>query len=223
MIARRRVLAVGAAGAWTQWAYAGSYEDFFVAIGRDDGVTVQSLLRRGFDPNTTSAKGQPALCVAVLADSLRAAAALLGAPNLEVNARNANQETALMLAALRGQSDLVRTLLARDADVNHPGWTPLHYAAAGTSNYQSEIIALLLEHHAYIDAASPNGTTPLMMAAQYGTDESLELLLREGADPSLRNQLRLNAVDFALRAERKSSAKTIADAIRRRQPQRGRW
>lgn len=128
-----------------------------------------------------------------------------------------------MFAALRGQPDMVRALLARDAEINHPGWTPLHYAASGTSNYQPEIIALLLEESAYIDAASPNGSTPLMMAAQYGTRESVALLLREGADPSLRNQLRLSAIDFALRAERKDMAQSIADAIRRRQPQRGRW
>lgn len=222
MIARRSIFVLGLL-AFGQVASAGSYEDFFVAIQRDDGITVESLLRRGFDPNTTDAKGQPGLCVAILADSLRAAAALLRAPNLDVNARNANKETALMLAALRGQSDMVRTLLGLDADVNHPGWTALHYAASGTSSYQVEIISLLLEYYAYIDAASPNGSTPLMMAAQYGTDESVALLLREGADPSLRNQLRLNAVDFALRAERKDLAKAIADAIRRRQPQRGRW
>ena len=76
MIARRSVLALSLL-ALGRLASAGSYEDFFVAIQRDDGVTVESLLRRGFDPNTTDAKGQPGLCVAVQADSLRAAAALL--------------------------------------------------------------------------------------------------------------------------------------------------
>lgn len=222
MIARRQALAFCAlvvAGA----ARAGSYEDFFAAIARDDASSVEALLRRGFDPNTVNAKGNPALSAAIQADSLRAAAALIRFPATNVNLRNANKETALMFAALRGQPDIARALIARDADINHPGWTPLHYAASGTSKYQPEIIALLLEHSAYIDAESPNGTTPLMMAAQYGTDESAELLLREGADPSLRNQLRLSAADFAMRAERKELAYAIADTIRRRQPQRGRW
>ena len=31
---------------------AGSYDDFFRAISMDDVRTVESLLRRGFDPNT---------------------------------------------------------------------------------------------------------------------------------------------------------------------------
>lgn len=222
MLTRRGLMALYAlhlAGA----AQAGSYEDFFVAIQRDDASTVQALLRRRFDPNTADAKGTPGLSIALKADSLRVAALLISAPATDVNLRNTHQETPLMFAALRGQPDIVRALLARDAEVNHPGWTPLHYAASGSSKYQPDIIALLLEHSAYIDAASPNGTTPLMMAAQYGTSQSVALLLREGADPSLRNQLKLSAIDFALRAERKDVAQSIADAIRRRQPQRGRW
>lgn len=222
MIARRRLLALGLL-AGVAPARAGSYEDFFVAIQRDDASSVEALLRRGFDPNTVDAKGIPGLSVALQADSLRVAAVLIGFPATDVNLRNRHDETPLMFAALRGQSDMARALIARDADINHPGWTPLHYAASGASNYQPDIIALLLEHSAYIDAESPNGTTPLMMAAQYGRRESLDLLLREGADPSLRNRLRLSAVDFALRAERKDVAQAIADAIRRRQPQRGRW
>ncbi len=222
MIARRSLLACGALALVAQ-AQAGSYEDFFAAVQRDDAGAVESLLRRGFDPNTIDVKGNPALSAALQVDALRVAAALIRAQKTDVNLRNTHKETPLMFAALRGQPDMVRALIARDADINHPGWTPLHYAASGTSKYQSEIIALLLEQSAYIDAASPNGTTPLMMAAQYGTDESVTLLLREGADASLRNQLRLSAVDFALRAERKELALTIADAIRRRQPQRGRW
>ncbi len=34
-----------------------------------------------------------------------------------------------------------------------------------------------------IDAASPNGTTPLMMAAQHGSAEMVKLLLDEGGGP----------------------------------------
>ncbi|MGP1685185.1 MAG: ankyrin repeat domain-containing protein, partial [Giesbergeria sp.] len=219
MIARRRLIGLCALLV-VRAAQAGSYEDFFVAIQRNDASNVKDLLHRGFDPNTVDSNGSPGLCVALQVNSLRVAEVLIGAPATDVNLRNAHKETPLMFAALRGQSEMARLLIARDADINHPGWTPLHYAASGASNYQPEIIALLLEHSAYIDAASPNGTTPLMMAAQYGTSESLVLLLREGADPSLRNQLRLSAVDFALRAERKDMAQAIADAIRRRQPQR---
>ena len=202
---------------------AGAYEDFFVAIARDDASAITTLLLRGFDPNTRDPKGQPGLVLALQADSLKAFDALLVMRNLDVEARNAKDESPLMIAALRGHVQAVKALIERDADVNKPGWTPLHYAATGTTPRQAEIVALLLEESAYLDAPSPNGTTPLMMAVHYGTREAAELLLKEGADPTLRNHLRLSASDFAMRANRKDMADLVATAIRQRQPNRGRW
>lgn len=219
---------------WLGWAFAscavsahaGSYEDFFTAIRRDNPAAITRLLGRGFDPNTLDEKGQTGLVLALQLDSMRAFKALLAARNLNVEIRNAKDESPLMLAAIKGHLEAVRALVARDADVNKTGWTPLHYAASGTQPQQVEVIALLLEHHAYIDAASPNGTTPLMMAAQYGTDASAQLLLSEGADPTLKNQLGLTAVDFAMRAEREELARAIAARMHQSQsgsPVRGKW
>ena len=219
---RRTVLGWALLGC-TVAAHAGSHDDFFSAVQRDDGNAITALLRRGFDPNTRNLQGQSGLTQALKLDSLRAVQVLLSAPKLQVNALNAHGESALMLAAIKGHTEIVKALIARDADVNKTGWTPLHYAAAGVQSQQAAIVALLLEHHAYIDAASPNGTTPLMMAAQYGTREAAQLLLDEGADPTLKNQLGLNASDFALRAERQDVAQAIAAAVRQRQPDRGKW
>jgi hypothetical protein len=110
-------------------------------------------------------------------------------------------------------------MIRKGADVNKPGWAPLHYAA--TSGHL-EVIRLLLEEHAYIDAASPNNTTPLMMAAHYGTPEAVKLLLEAGADPTLRNDPGMTAIDFAHRGNRVESADLIAAFIRGRQP-KGSW
>lgn len=220
-MARRGLLALACAACLP--VRAGSYEDFFVAVVRDDPGTITALLQRGFDPNTRDPKGQVGLTLALQNGAFKAFEALLQARGLQVDARNTQDESPLMIAALRGQVQAVRSLIGREADVNKTGWTPLHYAATGTTPQQTEVIALLLEHHAYIDAESPNGTTPLMMAVHYGTPESAELLLKEGADPTLKNKLGLSAADFALRANRKDMADLIAAAIRQRQPNRGRW
>ena len=195
-------------------ATAGPQEDFFVAIRRDNAGNVAQLLRRGADVNALDEKGRPGLVLALQLESLRAFGALLAAPGLKLQARTPQGETALMIAAIRGYLDEARALVVRGADVNQTGWTPLHYAASGTTAQQTALIALLLEHHAYIDAESPNKSTPLMMAAQYGTRESVLLLLNEGADPALKNQLGLSAVDFAMLADRKDMADAIASAAR---------
>ena len=61
-----------------------------------------------------------------------------------------------------------------------------------------------------------------MMAAMYGNTSTLKLLVDEGADPTLKNQLGLTAVDFAQRADRKEMVELIGAAIRARQP-KGKW
>ena len=200
-------------------AHAGSYEDFFVAVKQDNPAAITALLQRGFDPDTPDPKGLPGLYLALRDSSLKAAQALIDWPKTNVDARTPQDESPLMMAALKGHLELARKLIGRDADVNKTGWTPLHYAA---TNGHVAIIELLLERHAYIDAESPNGTTPLMMAAHYGSTAAVKVLLDAGADPKLRNQLGLSAIDFANRAGRRDSAELIAAFVRKSQP-KGKW
>ena len=204
-------------------AHAGSFEDFFSAIQRDDARALTALLQRGFDPNTRDAKGQPGLLLAVREPAPNALRVLLNAKNIQVEARNNQDESPLMMAAIRGQLDIARQLIDKDADVNKPGWAPLHYAVSSSQGDALGVAKLLLDNSAYVDAASPNGTTPLMMAAMYGSPEAVKLLLEESADPTLKNQLGLTAIDFARRANRNDVAELIATAIRARQPNKGKW
>ena len=198
---------------------AGSYDDFFLAIKRDDSGTIINLLTRGFDPNTLSPAGESGLLLAVKEPSIKVAEVLINWPKTDVELRNKQDESPLMMAAFKGLLDISQKLIARDADVNKTGWTPLHYAA---THGHLEIIKLLLDNHAYIDAESPNGSTPLMMAAHYGTPEAVKLLLEAGADPLLKNQQGLSAIDFAQQAKRQDIAEIIAAAIRARKP-KGTW
>ena len=198
---------------------AGSYEDFFNALDADNAAVVTQLLERGFDPNTPNPKGVAALLVALKDSAPNAARALIRDPNLVVEVRNAQDESPLMLAALRGYLDICIQLIARDADVNKPGWAPLHYAATES---HIPVMQLLIDNHAYLDAASPNGTTPLMMAAMYGNTSAVKLLLEAGADPTLKNHLGLTAIDFAERVKKSDSTTVIAAFIRARRP-KGAW
>lgn len=200
-------------------SFAGSYDDFFSAVKRDDAAAVRTLLGRGFDPDTLDPKGLSGLYLALREPAPKVAAALIEWPKTNVEIRTRDDESPLMMAALKGHLDLARKLIDRGADVNKTGWTPLHYAATGG---HLAIMELLLEHHAYIDAESPNGTTPLMMAAQYGSIDAVKLLLAAGADPRLKNRLGLSAIDFAYRVNRAEAAELIAETVRRAQP-KGKW
>ena len=188
-------------------SFAGSFEDFFIAIRNDHARTVGELLQRGFDPNTRDEKGQTGLVMAMQEGSLKAADVLLSHPAIEIDALNQAGESALMMAALKGEVAGARRLLSRGARVNQPGWSALHYAAAGT---EVQLMQLLMEKGADVNAASPNGSTPLMMAAQYGSEDGVKLLLASGADPKRRNQRDLKASDFARQAGRDSLAAALA-------------
>jgi ankyrin repeat protein len=190
---------------------AGSYEDFFVAIQNDNPGVLTNLLARGFDPNTRDPKGQPGLTMAFQQQSSKAAKVLLNGPGIDVNALNEAGESALMMAALKGDLAGAELLLERGAKVNQPGWAALHYAATGPD---PRLVRLLLERGASVDAESPNGSTPLMMAAQYGSEDSARLLLERGADRGKRNERRLRAADFARLAGRDALARQLEPPAR---------
>ena len=198
-------------------ANAGAYEDFFGAIKIDDAGTVKGLLAQGFDANSVDDKGQVPLYLGLRDGSFKVCAALLAHPQTRIDQANAVGETPLMMAALRGQTEWAGRLLDRGARLNgvnngeRPGWTALHYAAAGPD---VKTITLLLARGARVDARAPNGTTPLMMAAQYGPDDAVRQLLQKGADPRLKNDQGLMAADFAGKGGREALAKQLQAAAR---------
>ncbi len=74
------------------------------------------------------------------------------------------------------------------ADVNMRDqffWTPLHHAAhAG----QVELIELLVEAKAYVDAQTLNGGTPLMRAIESSRPTCVDFLIKAGASVNAVNK-----------------------------------
>lgn len=192
------------------FSWAGSYEDFFQATQRDQVQVVSNLLSRGFDPNTVNVNAEPAIFDAWDHGALKVLESLIRHPNTKLNVKNSHGESLLMLVCLKGNLKFSQLLIERQADINHPGWTPLHYAA---TNGNTKIVKMLLDESAYIDAESPNGTTPLMMAARYGSPDAVKLLIEEGADVHLKNQIGLTALDFANQSNQSGAVKLIESAI----------
>ena len=109
----------------------------------------------------------------------------------DVNARDCDDDTALMLAAERGHIELVKVLLK-----NHTGETALMRAAV---NGQAAAVKILLDHHADGDAADIANSTPLMRAAYRGHVDVVKELLACGADPNARNAFGYTAATLSAR------------------------
>lgn len=195
-------------------AAAGSFTDFFRALQTDDVGEVRELLRQGFDPNAVDPHGNSALYLALQNHALKVARLLIEQPGLRLDQRNPEGETALMIACLRGDSELAEELVKRGAQVNPPGqapaWSALSYAA---TNGHDDLVKFLLAHGARVNQRASNGTTPLMMAAYFGHASTVRLLLAAGADPKQRNAMGFTAMDLAMKQSHKNTAELLGRAL----------
>ncbi|MFJ2988800.1 ankyrin repeat domain-containing protein [Collimonas sp. NPDC087041] len=188
---------------------------FFKAIKLDDERGMKSLLAKGVNPNLVDKqRGETGLMVALQEDSMKVFDVLINARGIDLNLRARNGDTALMIASYKGKVAAVKALLDKEAEPNTTGWTALHYAAAIGND---EIVQMLLDASAYIDAGSPNNTTPIMMAARAGKIMTVKLLLDSGADVTLKNDVGMSAIDLA----RKFDHNDIADGLTSRLKQAG--
>ena len=169
--------------------------DLTKAVKFDDVSEVKSLVASGISPNTKDPKGNPILVLAFQEKSLKTAAFLMDAKNIDLNQPNLNGETPLMIASLFGLLPQVKTLVdLKNVDVNKPGWSALHYAC---TNGNLQVAEFLLDKGAKVNALSPSDTTPLMLAVRSGNIELTRLLLDRGSDISIRNHQGYSAIDVA--------------------------
>lgn len=105
----------------------------------------------------------------------------------------------LIGAARSGDAAALRALLRGGADPNETGgvngWTALQHAI---HKDQMQSVAALLDGGADPNARGGGRMTPLMMAAGYGQEGIVRLLLQKGADPRLRDPQGEAAIDLAL-------------------------
>jgi ankyrin repeat protein len=182
--------------------------DFAKAAKFDDIGTVKALVSKGVSPNTVDSKGNPMLILAIWDKSNNVITYLISNKSTDVDLSNKSGETPLMIASINGNMPVVKSLVEqRQAQINHIGWTPLHYAA---SRGQMEVAEYLILKGATIDSLSQSNTTPLMMAVISGNESLIKLLLDKGANLKLRNDQGFSAIDIAIIYEKPWIAEALS-------------
>ena len=180
------------------------------AAARDaDGVsaTMHALYRGQGEIAERIAATLPELDVfeaAALGRVARVRDLLAADPTLAI-ARSADGFTALHYPAFFGRGEAAaaaQALLAVGADVNARSDNdfsvlPIHSAVAGGHD---EVVAVLVDSGADVNARQRHGWTPLHGAAQNGSLASVETLLAAGADRAARNDDGVDALELARQA-----------------------
>jgi excisionase family DNA binding protein len=121
------------------------------------------------------------------------------AAGADVNTRTEDGWTPLMLATIKGHTEIVVALLKQGADVNarnKKGWTALMFAV---SMGDLETMRALLAGDAEIDARDNDGKTALMQATGENNIESLRVLIDAQADVNVVDRLGETALTIAAR------------------------
>jgi hypothetical protein len=181
---------------------------FSLAVERGDVARVRGWLDEGLDPEFFGQQFGAGLMNAAWYGNIEMMQLFVerGANPRRVNR---NGEQALQLAAWNGHLEAVKWLLEHGATVNRDGdyWGALHYAVF---NGHQELARYLIEQGANVNARSPNGSTPLMMAAREGREELAKLLLETGADTKSKNDWGDTALTLAMRYDHYRVGKMIS-------------
>ncbi|KAK6744470.1 hypothetical protein RB195_011277 [Necator americanus] len=160
-----------------------------MAANRTDDLSFGLVLFYIYPAKINSEMGWTPLMIAASAGRVEVVRYLLSLPQVDVNHRNNNLQTALHYAASRNHAEITHLLLEAGSDVNAAdkfGATPLHRAA---SQGHDKIVHMLLGRaKIHIDARNSEGNTPLFLACEEDREDAAIALARKGASLTVKNK-----------------------------------
>ena len=120
--------------------------------------------------------------------------------------------TPLHRASGYGKTKVVKYLLERGSQPNWEGepnqWTPVSLAARYG---HLEILKMLHRRGGDINKVTHKGWSPLMLAARGNKPETVQYLLENGVDTTLKNTYKRTALDIAHKREVKAVIELLSD------------
>ena len=174
----------------------------YVAAERGQAAVVQRLIDKGADADLKGRSGTSPVAAAAFAGRNRIVKMLLE-HGADGHAADDTGKPPIVYAAASGSVDIVRQLLALNIDVNARYANDLTLLMWASGPDQSvaeaqalEVVSWLVDAGAHIDDRDDRGRTALMTAAEGNHAEIAQLLLKHGADPSLRDKAGKRAADL---------------------------
>ncbi len=152
------------------------------AAKNNDLKKMEDLIKQGANVNSADDKGRTPLMYAAQAGSQQAIEKLVKAHHADVNAKDVNDQTALMKSSIMGKNDGVKFLLDNKAKIDEYdkfGRTALTYSARSD---HTDVLKTLLHKGADPNIRDNDGRSPLMEAAAKGNLESTKELVKHFAD-----------------------------------------
>jgi hypothetical protein len=168
-------------GSETPCGFAPDERDFLLlkAVQKGSSVAARSYLSMGASPDVHESHPieWSALQFAIVAEKADQLVRLLLEAGADVTWMSGDGLTALHVAALRGEREVVKILCGkRGSELNRRnpwGQTPLHLAAGGG---HTQVVRLLLENGADSRCKDDKGKTPLVYAGRVGAWDCITLL-----------------------------------------------
>jgi ankyrin repeat protein len=157
-----------------------------VAAFRKQYAAAQALLTGGADPNALDRQRYDAVTIAAVANDVEMLKIVLAGGNSPRNVTSPYDGTALIAAAHLGHVDVVNTLIAAGAPLDHVnnlGWTALieSIVLGNGGPAHIETLRALVSAGANVNLPDKAGMTPLALARQRGYSAMVAILQRAGA------------------------------------------
>lgn len=157
------------------------------AAKNNDLKKMEDLIKQGAKANSADEKGRTPLMYAAQAGSQQAIESLVKDHHAYVNAKDVNDQTALMKSAIMGKNDGVKYLLDNKAKIDAYdkfGRTALLYAARQD---HGNVMKTLLSKNADPNIGDEDGRYPLMESAAKGNLQAVKDLIRKNADVNVQD------------------------------------